>query len=101
MIVYYEDYETNFDKSKKRLLEYLELPDIGYKAEHIGGKRYSDYYTNEQRKAIWDFLRIEADDATWSLIQRYDEFPDDQLKETVETRRFGNLYELLDKTEMK
>jgi hypothetical protein len=46
-------------------------------------------------------MRIEADDATWSLIQRYDEFPKDQLNETVEKRRLGNLYELLGKTGMK
>ena len=54
-----------------------------------------------KRRAIWDFMRIEADDATWSLIQRYDEFPKDQLNETVEKRRLGNLYALLNKKEMK
>jgi hypothetical protein len=59
MIVYYEDYETNFDESKKKLLEYLELPDdIGYyKFEYISsGKRYSDYYyTDEQKKGDMGF----------------------------------------------
>lgn len=74
LIIYYNEYETNFAKTTDRILDFLEL-DMVVKEEDTPtfhcGKSYRDFYTSEQMVAISKMLKHLAQPETLDLIGQY------------------------------
>jgi len=52
LVVHYESYTTNFNKTKDDLLEFLEQDEVNDAPAFITGKRYRDYYTADEVYAV-------------------------------------------------
>jgi len=72
MILHYHEYSDNFVHARDRVLDFLELPLVGEGIEFHPGKVYRNYYSQEQRKAIRDFLQEFATAETWNQLKGYD-----------------------------
>lgn len=73
LVVHYEDYATDLDRTRSQILNFLELESVG--AEHLvfrDGKVYRDYYTMLERTNIQAFVQEFSTADTWKHMQRYD-----------------------------
>jgi hypothetical protein len=71
MVLYYEDFENRLEETVDRLITFLETPRRGETIQFSRGKRYTDYFTDEERKAIADGVKRMSLFATWRHIQHY------------------------------
>lgn len=69
--IYYEDYNTKFDKTYDRIFKFLHLDPVGPTPEFIGGKQYIEYFTDSERKAVKTLVHKMSDFKTWKLVERY------------------------------
>ena len=67
----YEDYETKFSETKRRLLNFLELPSAYPHPPFQSGKSYTEMYSLEQKKLAKEFAQAFASEETWAMIKRY------------------------------
>ena len=72
LVIHYEDYATNYAGIRDRLLRFLDLPKVGEGLEFNEGKRYPNYYSDQQMKNIRMFLQEFASAQTWKQLERYD-----------------------------
>jgi hypothetical protein len=78
MLLHYHEYDDNFEDTRDRILEFLELTRVGEGIEFQSGKVYRHYYSQKQKSAIYTFLEEFASADTWGQIKDYDfEFEDD------------------------
>ena len=73
MILYYEDFASDFNKTKERLFQFIEVEEenVTKRRNSIifdAGKNYSTYYTEEQEQAIWNLLETVCDKSTYLKI---------------------------------
>ena len=52
MIIYYENYAHNFNKTKDDLLQFLQQEEVNDPPNFVTGKIYRDYYTKEEMDAV-------------------------------------------------
>lgn len=73
LTMFYEDYETNWNRTVNKLLDFLLLsPAEGTEAEKfIIGKHYKEYYEDHERKAVVNLVQGLASEELWALLQRY------------------------------
>lgn len=71
MVVYYEDYETEFDATLANLLDFLKLPNVGKASKFVPGKTYVHYYTPEERAMVKRAIKQLASPKTWEHLERY------------------------------
>lgn len=72
LTVHYGDYETHFNQTIDRILHFLELPREGDRiVNFVPGKKYSDYYTEEQKESIYKFLEEFSSRETWDQLKVY------------------------------
>jgi hypothetical protein len=72
MVVYYEDYETNYNQTVDSILEFLDLsreaPPLPFKA----GKTYRDlFFPEETQRATKHLLKAMASKELWAILRRY------------------------------
>ena len=71
LVVYYEDYRDNFDKTLDELLKFVELPKKG-EPPKFGMASYDNYFTNDERKRIQNFIEYLSTPRTWeALSEKY------------------------------
>ena len=70
-ILYYEDYSSNFDNTKRELFEFLELQDLGSSVIFERGKRYREYFTSQERKRIFVMIENLSISTSWNSLMRY------------------------------
>jgi hypothetical protein len=70
-IFHYEDYSTRFEDVTKELTDFLGLEQVGQAPEFIVNKKYGEYYTAEDKRAITIFIREFATKPTWKSVQHY------------------------------
>lgn len=71
LVVYYEDYETNLNKTAKTILDFLEQKAILPLRPFRALPSYSDHFSLHDRQAAKDLMQAVATPETWKLIQRY------------------------------
>ncbi|CAB9501838.1 expressed unknown protein [Seminavis robusta] len=71
MNLHYEDYQYQFDETRERIIDFLELPRSSGSVEFVPGKEYRDYYNLTQTKAIQGFIKEFSSRATWTELERY------------------------------
>jgi hypothetical protein len=72
MLLHYHEYSDDFEGTRDRVLEFLEMTRVGEGIEFHSGKEYHHYYTKAQRTLILDFLEEFSSADTWGQIKRYD-----------------------------
>jgi len=77
--LHYESYEDNLEGNLNKLLTFLELEKIGETAAFIPGKRYRNYYTSDEVKALSKMLKELAYIDMWPLLEHY--FDEDIISE--------------------
>jgi hypothetical protein len=72
MVVHYEDYETKYDETFRKILEFLELPWAAEQTKEFSARHdYDDYFRSNETERIKTTARMLASNATWNAIQRY------------------------------
>lgn len=72
IVVYYEDYEHDFDSVKDRILSFIDLKDEGYRnVTFSSGKTYHNYFTKNERGAVRRLFHHLASKQTNESIARY------------------------------
>ena len=72
-ILYYEDYATKFDITKKNLFDYLNLNDLGSSVGFEPGKSYSNYFTSKEQDKIFEMIKNLSPITSWRTLKRYAE----------------------------
>jgi len=60
LIVHYESYTNNFNKTKADLLQFLEQDEVNDAPTFITGKRYKDHYTQSITLTLCSKLRLSS-----------------------------------------
>ena len=76
MILHYHEYEEDFEAARDRVLDWIGLPHAGEGEPFHPGKIYRDYYTDDQKRLIRDFLKEASSAETWQQLENY-EWTDD------------------------
>lgn len=72
MLLNYQDYSTDFENTRDRVLNFLGLPRVGDGFEFHSGKEYRSYYTPEEKLNIHAFIQEFASYETWKQLKVYD-----------------------------
>jgi len=73
LVLHYENYGKDYEKSVEELLGFLELPRNGELPEFIAGKSYKEeFFTEHQRNATMALVRSVSSQNAWELLKRYD-----------------------------
>jgi len=79
MVVYYEDYETNFDETIDSVLDFLNLTRATDPLPFTGGKTYRDQFFSPQiQKATKEILQVIASKELWQILSKY--YPSDEAE---------------------
>lgn len=70
-LLHYEDYAERFDETVDGLMDFLHLKQRNVPDGFSEGHAYADYYTDEERRAVTEAMKILATNKTWSHIQHY------------------------------
>ena len=71
MILYYENYETQFESTLKETLCFLNLSAVGRISKFVPGRTYHHYYERNELIAAMELVKYVASYAAWNLVQRY------------------------------
>jgi hypothetical protein len=74
MVLYYEDYITQYKSTTNQLLHFLQLQrstNGGTPPDFILGKTYTHWFTNEMVTNVKRLALTIVSDATWDLLQHY------------------------------
>lgn len=72
MLLHYHDYSDDFESTRDRILEFLELTRVDEGIEFHSGKEYRHYYTSDQKGSIYALLKELSSADTWGQIKDYD-----------------------------
>lgn len=79
LVMHYENYATDFNRTVDTLMEFLHTEEIGEKPEFLSGKIYRNFYSADERHAVGLAVKRIATVATWKHVQHYfDEISDVQ-----------------------
>jgi hypothetical protein len=71
LIIHYEDYADNLQKTADQLLEFLELPLVAPLRPFRELPDYSDHFSDAEVKAVKALVQNVASEHTYELVQRY------------------------------
>jgi hypothetical protein len=71
LVLWYEDYSTNFNRTVDSLFAFLNLEKKGKPRKFVAGKEYSSYYSEEVALAANRLVRALATPQTWDQIKHY------------------------------
>jgi hypothetical protein len=71
LTVYYEDYNTNFNKTALQILDFLELDLVGELRNFTARSDYDGYFTKEQEGQIRVLVHDVANEKTWKEVKHY------------------------------
>jgi hypothetical protein len=72
LVLHYHEYADDYAAARDKVVDFLELPRNGEGIPFDEGKVYRDYYSNRQKKAIWNFLKEFSSTETWEQLEGYD-----------------------------
>jgi len=71
LVLHYENYTHNFDRTKELLLEFLEQEDVHEPPPFVTGKSYREYFTEAEIRAVSSMFSTLAMANTWELTKHY------------------------------
>lgn len=72
ILIHYEDFATNYNRSLTRLVDFLHLDvESEENPKFLWNGGYSEHYTVKEKEAVRAFLREHASQETYYQIQRY------------------------------
>jgi hypothetical protein len=71
MMLHYDEYTTDYEGTRDRVLDFLELPHAGVGERFEAGKIYRHYYTDSQKIAIREFFQEVSSAETWEQLKEY------------------------------
>lgn len=71
MMLHYEEYTADYEGTRDRVLDFLDLPHVGGGEPFEAGKIYRHYYTDSQKIAIRDFFQEVSSAETWEQLKEY------------------------------
>jgi len=71
LVVYYDDYERDFEQTTKDILLFLEIDAMFPKPIFKAGKTY-DFFTAKERKAVWNLVKTMALPSFWDKVKKYE-----------------------------
>lgn len=71
LLVYYENYETDFNATTDEIFHFLELTTVGDIPQFIAGKDYMGYFSSSEVEAARHLMKVISDRQTWNIIKRY------------------------------
>lgn len=71
LTMWYENYETNFNKTKLALFDFLEIDSMREEITFKHGKNYADYFTEAERRDIYEMIKKFAKPEIWEMVKRY------------------------------
>lgn len=72
LVIYYEDYETNYNQTVDSILGFLDLPRAAPPLPFKTGKTYRDlFFPEETQRATKHLLKAMASKELWAILQRY------------------------------
>ena len=71
IIIYYENYTDNFNKTKDALLNFLEQDEVNEPPAFTSGKTYRNYFTEEEIAAVSQMFSKFANRETWYYTKNY------------------------------
>ena len=82
IVVYYEDYETNYNATVDSILDFLDLTREAEPLPFSTGKTYRDvFFSPEVQEATKDVLQVIASKELWQILKRY--FPSPTTSSSV------------------
>lgn len=72
LVIHYRDYSRDLETTTNRILQFLELPRVASGEPFSDGKEYREYYSLEQRSAVWRLLEEMASAETLNSLKDYD-----------------------------
>jgi hypothetical protein len=72
LVLHYHEYADDYAAARDKVVDFLELPRSGEGIPFEEGKVYRNYYSNRQKKAIWNFLKEFSSTETWEQLEGYD-----------------------------
>jgi hypothetical protein len=71
LLLYYENYETDFNATVNEIFQFLQISTIGDIFQFIAGKDYMGYFSPSEVEAARKLMEIISDRQTWDIIKRY------------------------------
>jgi hypothetical protein len=71
LVVHYEKYETNYNETATKMLEFLHLPLKGELIDFVKGKEYIDYFSPAEQQNVSKAMKIMSLSSTWDQISHY------------------------------
>jgi hypothetical protein len=72
LVVYYEDYNTNYNQTVDSILDFLDLTREAEPLPFSSGKTYRDlYFSPEIQETTKELLKVMASKELWQILQRY------------------------------
>jgi hypothetical protein len=72
LIIHYEDYSKEFNRTKDQLLDFIEVKENKEKdISFVAGKEYSSYLTSEEREAVMLAIKELSNDRVLHELRRY------------------------------
>jgi hypothetical protein len=71
LVVHYEDYDTNYNETATKLVEFLHLPLRGELINFFKGKEYIDYFSPAEQQNVTKAMKIMSLSSTWDQISHY------------------------------
>lgn len=71
LVVYYEDYEDDFNMTFSNLMDFMHLEENGQANGFTARHDYQDYFTSEDRQNIKHLVKQLASNHTWRALARY------------------------------
>lgn len=71
LLLYYENYETDFNATVNEIFQFLQISTIGDISQFIAGKDYMGYFSSSEVEAARKLMEIISDRQTWDIIKRY------------------------------
>ena len=71
LVVYYEDYASNFNQTLDTILDFLELPTVLKPRGFEAGHEYNKFYTSLDKRRIQLLVQEIASETTWNHLEHY------------------------------
>jgi hypothetical protein len=71
LVVHYETYETNYNETATKMVEFLHLPLRGELIDFFKGKEYIDYFSPAEQQNVSKAMKIMSLSSTWDQISHY------------------------------
>ena len=71
LTIFYEDYDTQFNTTIKKIFDFLDISPTAEVPMFVGGKTYLDFFTKKEREVALSFVKRIVGNETRNLFSQY------------------------------